>query len=103
MLQERIYERFEHDGDEDKKLRLSKPELADYLFKVISKTLGPTKSADLTNTVDLFAFGVDSLQGTRIRNQLQKELDLGGQVLGQNGKNTDCQQSSCYPLSDRLA
>lgn len=83
---ERIYQRFEHDGEGIEKLRLSKPELVDYILKVIAKTLGPVKSANLTPTVDLFAFGVDSLQGTRIRNQLQKELELGGQVLGQNGK-----------------
>ncbi|KAK7690571.1 hypothetical protein QCA50_005669 [Cerrena zonata] len=81
---ERIYQRFEHDGEDVEKLCLSKPELVEYIFKVITKTLGPVKSADLTQTVDLFAFGVDSLQGTRIRNQIQKELELGGRILGQN-------------------
>ncbi|CAK5267785.1 unnamed protein product [Mycena citricolor] len=81
---EGVYARFEHEDDESKKLKLGKAELEEYIMRTIEKTLGQVKAANLTRTVDLFAFGVDSLQGTRIRNVCQKELDLSGQVLGQN-------------------
>ncbi|KAF9458834.1 L-aminoadipate-semialdehyde dehydrogenase [Collybia nuda] len=81
---EQAYEKFEQGGEDLEKLHLSGTLLEGYIFKVIAKTLGPIKSASLTKDVDLFAFGVDSLQGTRVRNALQKELDLSGQTLGQN-------------------
>ncbi|KAJ7695061.1 L-aminoadipate-semialdehyde dehydrogenase [Mycena rosella] len=81
---EGIYARFEQESDEGGKLRLDKPELEDFILNAIVKALGPAKSANLDRTVDLFAFGVDSLQGTRIRNVCQKELFLAGQTLGQN-------------------
>ncbi|KAJ7132141.1 L-aminoadipate-semialdehyde dehydrogenase [Mycena epipterygia] len=81
---EGIYQRFEQEDDEAGKLRLSKAELEEFILKAIVKTLGPVKSADVDRKVDLFAFGVDSLQGTRIRNICQKELFLGGNTLGQN-------------------
>ncbi|KAJ7626417.1 L-aminoadipate-semialdehyde dehydrogenase [Mycena polygramma] len=79
-----VYARFEQEGDEGSKLRLEKPELEDFILSAIVKALGPAKSANLDRTVDLFAFGVDSLQGTRIRNVCQKELFLAGHTLGQN-------------------
>lgn len=81
-----MYEQFEQGGEGLEKLRLSGAELEDYVLKVIAKTLGPIKSTSLMKDVDLFAFGVDSLQGTRIRNALQKGLHLSGHILGQNGK-----------------
>lgn len=80
-----IYDRFEN-GNGAAKLILSKPELEKFIFDAIVQTLGATRSAALNNTTDLFAFGVDSLQATRIRNICQKELDLGGHTLGQNSK-----------------
>ncbi|KAJ6624936.1 L-aminoadipate-semialdehyde dehydrogenase [Mycena sp. CBHHK59/15] len=79
-----IYARFEEESDEAGKLKLAKPELEDFILDAIAKTLGPAKSANLDRQVDLFAFGVDSLQGTRIRNICQKELDIAGNSLGQN-------------------
>ncbi|KAJ7623485.1 L-aminoadipate-semialdehyde dehydrogenase [Roridomyces roridus] len=80
-----VYKRFEAEGDESSKLRLgSKPELEDFIMGAIAQALGPAKAANIDRTVDLFAFGVDSLQGTRIRNVLQRELWLGGSTLGQN-------------------
>ncbi|KAK7031412.1 L-aminoadipate-semialdehyde dehydrogenase [Favolaschia claudopus] len=79
-----VYARFEQEGDEKSKLQLPKAELKDFIFNTIVKALGPVKSANLDHVVDLFAFGVDSLQGTRIRNVFQKELFLAGNTLGQN-------------------
>ncbi|KAJ7281917.1 L-aminoadipate-semialdehyde dehydrogenase [Mycena rebaudengoi] len=79
-----IYNRFEQENDEAGKLKLEKSELEQFILSAIVKALGPVKSANIDRNVDLFAFGVDSLQGTRIRNVCQKELFLGGQNLGQN-------------------
>ncbi|KAJ7460644.1 L-aminoadipate-semialdehyde dehydrogenase [Mycena latifolia] len=79
-----IYQRFDQETDEGGKLKLSKPELEEFILNAIVKVLGPAKAANLDRKVDLFAFGVDSLQGTRIRNVCQKELFLAGHTLGQN-------------------
>ncbi|KAJ7113690.1 L-aminoadipate-semialdehyde dehydrogenase [Mycena crocata] len=79
-----VYARFEQEGDEASKLRLAKPELEEFILNAIVKALGPAKAANIDRTVDLFAFGVDSLQGTRVRNVCQKELFLAGKTLGQN-------------------
>lgn len=79
-----IYNRFEN-GSGVTKLDLSRPELEDFIFNAITQTLGASKAAKLTKASDLFAFGVDSLQATRIRNICQKELELNGSTLGQNG------------------
>ncbi|KAJ7746849.1 L-aminoadipate-semialdehyde dehydrogenase [Mycena maculata] len=79
-----IYQRFEQEGDEGSKLKLAKPELEEFILNAIVKALGPAKSANIDRKVDLFAFGVDSLQGTRIRNVCQKDLFLAGKTLGQN-------------------
>ncbi|KAJ7065190.1 L-aminoadipate-semialdehyde dehydrogenase [Mycena amicta] len=79
-----VYTRFEQEGRPEDKLRLDRPQLETFIFDTIVKTLGPIKSINLEPTADLFAFGVDSLQGTRIRNVLQKELYIAGHSLGQN-------------------
>ncbi|KAI0726890.1 L-aminoadipate-semialdehyde dehydrogenase [Fomitopsis betulina] len=78
-----IYDRFEN-GSDTNKLDLPQSELEDFILNAITQTLGSTKAAKLTKTSDLFAFGVDSLQATRIRNICQKELELNGRTLGQN-------------------
>lgn len=78
-----IYQKFEQ-GSDIEKVTLDLPELEQFIFDTITKTLGANKAAKLNNTVDLFAFGVDSLQGTRIRNSLQQRLELSGKTLGQN-------------------
>lgn len=77
-----IYE----DGTSVKKLDLSKFELEEFILKTTIKTLGQSKSTHLNKTTDLFAFGVDSLQAIKIRNICQKNLELNGKILGQNGK-----------------
>ncbi|KAJ7880350.1 L-aminoadipate-semialdehyde dehydrogenase [Mycena olivaceomarginata] len=82
---EGVYARFEQEGDDGSKLRLEKSELEQFILNEIVKALGPVKSANLDSKVYLFAFGVDSLQGTRIRNVCQKDLFLSGYTLGQNG------------------
>ncbi len=83
---ESIYARFDQTDVEVEKKTLSREELEAYIFATIAKALGPNRSAKLDRKVDLFAFGVDSLQATRIRNSMQKELELGAHGLGQTGK-----------------
>lgn len=78
-----MYERFEQ-GSGAEKRSLAGEALEQFVFETIVKTMGPVKGAQLTRDVDLFAFGVDSLQGTRIRNTLQQSLELGERKLGQN-------------------
>jgi hypothetical protein len=80
-----IYDSFET-GISATKLDLSKSELEGFILKAIAKTLGASKSIDLNKTTDLFAFGVDSLQATRIRNICQKEQELDGKTLGRNSR-----------------
>ncbi|SJK99598.1 related to LYS2  len=82
-LIESIYARFDQTDVEVEKKTLPREELEAYIFATIAKALGPSRSAKLDRKVDLFAFGVDSLQATRIRNSLQKELELGTHNLGQ--------------------
>jgi len=78
-----VYDRFEN-GTGVTKQDLAKPELEEFIYNAIVQTLGTTKAAKLTKSTDLFAFGVDSLQATRIRNICQKELELNGRTLVQN-------------------
>ncbi|KAH7098977.1 L-aminoadipate-semialdehyde dehydrogenase [Auriculariales sp. MPI-PUGE-AT-0066] len=78
-----VYDRFEKGNGVEKRV-LARPELEQFIHETIVKTLGATKGASLTKDVDLFAFGVDSLQGTRIRNTLQQSIELGDKKLGQN-------------------
>ncbi|KAK0470220.1 L-aminoadipate-semialdehyde dehydrogenase [Desarmillaria tabescens] len=82
-LIESIYARFDRTDVEVEKKTLPREELEAYIFDTIAKALGPSRSAKLDRKIDLFAFGVDSLQATRIRNSLQKELELGTHNLGQ--------------------
>ncbi|KIY64013.1 NAD(P)-binding protein, partial [Cylindrobasidium torrendii FP15055 ss-10] len=56
------------------------PALEDYLFETVSAVLG-AHATNLTRAADLFAFGVDSLNASRIHNRIQQGLDLGGQHL----------------------
>ncbi|KAG7093526.1 putative NRPS-like protein biosynthetic cluster, variant 2 [Marasmius oreades] len=84
-LIESIYTRFEQGSDDTRKIEItSKEALEEYLLDTIKRAVGPSKAPKLTMDVDLFAFGVDSLQATRVRHSVQKELDLGGVILGQN-------------------
>ncbi|GBE77228.1 putative three-domain protein [Sparassis crispa] len=78
-----VYDRFEN-GTGSTKLDLSKAELQEFIYKAIVQTFGASKATKLTKSTDLFAFGVDSLQATRIRNICQKELELNGHTLVQN-------------------
>ncbi|TYJ58239.1 hypothetical protein B9479_001064 [Cryptococcus floricola] len=88
-----IYERFERGSGEPKKFITTKPELESFLTSIILSTISDKKtqapgkedvSAELGVDTDLFSFGIDSLQATRIKNVITKTLDLGNAKIGQN-------------------
>lgn len=91
-----IYERFESGGPGQSKAQVeTQDEMEAFLTKTISEVLGPSTTlsssagggrGELGPETDLFAYGVDSLQATRVRNVINKGLELGEhQVsLGQN-------------------
>ena len=55
-----------------------------FLTETVTNALGGKTTASLTPSTDLFSYGVDSLQATRIRNVISKSLELGNTSLGQN-------------------
>lgn len=78
-----IYTAFESSSDVEK-VSPPLPELETLLHQIIADVVGPTKGALLTKDVDLFTFGVDSLQCARVRNSVMKRVEMKGGVLGQN-------------------
>ncbi|ODN75184.1 hypothetical protein, variant [Cryptococcus amylolentus CBS 6039] len=88
-----IYERFERGSGEPKKNITTKPDLESFLTSIILSTISDNKTqapgkedvkAELGVDTDLFSFGIDSLQATRIKNAITKTLDLGNAKVGQN-------------------
>ncbi|KIY63134.1 L-aminoadipate-semialdehyde dehydrogenase [Cylindrobasidium torrendii FP15055 ss-10] len=77
-----VYKRMERDENVGEKKKLFGVELEDYLFKTVSSVLDTHHAAGLNLTVDLFAFGVDSLHASRIHNHIQQEIDLGEHKVG---------------------
>ena len=81
---EAVYESFERGSGQPKLDINDKPELEQFIIQTIDNTLKEKKSR-ITPSTDLFAYGVDSLQATRIRNVLVQRLEFGeGRTLGQN-------------------
>lgn len=79
-----IYARFEGSEDDKKNenlLKLDDKELVDYLLDLFRTKLGVES---VETTTDFFDAGIDSLQAITARAQMLRELDLGGQTLGQN-------------------
>lgn len=93
-----IYERFERGGSgpgQSKAQVETQDEMEAFLTQTIGDVLGPSTTissvsgggrGELGPETDLFAYGVDSLQATRVRNVINKGLELGEQhvTLGQN-------------------
>ncbi|KAG1808219.1 L-aminoadipate-semialdehyde dehydrogenase [Suillus subaureus] len=79
-----VYKRLEGDIDEDGKRRLTDEVEARTAIKdIISKTVDRPID-NLEDDTDLFDFGLDSLQSSRIRNTIQREIYLGGKKLSPN-------------------
>lgn len=83
-----VYKRAERDDTVGEKRKLVGVELEDYLFNIISSVLDAHHVAGLNHTVDLFAFGVDSLHASRIQNHIQQDIDLGEHKLSSTGEST---------------
>lgn len=77
-----VYRRFESAGSAEKRRIDDQDEMEGYLLELLQRTLGDRGQGIERNT-DLFAFGVDSLMATRVRNTVQKEVELAA-PLGQN-------------------
>ncbi|KAG1732264.1 putative aminoadipate reductase [Suillus paluster] len=79
-----VYKRLEGDVDGAGKRRLNnKAEARGVIRDIIGKTIDRPID-DLEDDTDLFNFGLDSLQSSRIRNTIQREIDLGGKKLSAN-------------------
>ncbi|KAI6778153.1 uncharacterized protein J7T54_007199 [Emericellopsis cladophorae] len=75
-----VYKGFESPGKADR-LALEIPALEEYLAKLLSECVGVQ---GLSANTDFFAAGMDSLQAITARAHIMRELDLAGNVLGQN-------------------
>ena len=65
-------------------LVLSNGELRSWLRKEISQLASLEDCSPVTDDTDLFAFGVDSLQSTRLRAKIMQTVQLNGNTLPQN-------------------
>ncbi len=81
---EGIYQRFEEGTGAPKRDITDKAELEAFLSETITTALGEKAASGLQPNTDLFSYGVDSLQATRVRNVISKSLELGQVNLGQN-------------------
>ena len=79
-----IYDRFERGTGAPKRDINDKAEMEEFLKDTILGALGEKAVPGLESDTDLFSFGVDSLQATRVRNVISKSLELGNASLGQN-------------------
>lgn len=79
-----VYDRFEKGTGAPKRNITSTSEMQSFLHDLITTALGDKASSDLQPNTDLFSYGVDSLQATRVRNDIIKQAELGDVSLGQN-------------------
>ena len=78
-----VYDRYNSAASGDK-LKLDREALEQHVTQVISETIGNAKAAKIQPTTDLFNFGIDSLQSSRIRLLLVRSVDIGDNELSQN-------------------
>ncbi|CAN8105946.1 unnamed protein product [Discula destructiva] len=90
-----VYEQFEHGNSGQARVQAdTQEEMEAFLTKTVSEVFGPSTKVSsvrggpgpLGPETDLFSYGVDSLQATRVRNVINKSLEMGNQqvTLGQN-------------------
>jgi hypothetical protein len=80
-----LYSAFENGNGQAKRVVEEQGEMEIFLKQTITTALGSGRKGDGLNAdTDLFAYGVDSLQATRVRNVIQKSIELNGRTLGQN-------------------
>ncbi len=79
-----IYDCFENGNGQAKKVIETQQDMEAFLEDAVVTALGSKHTGKLSRDTDLFAYGVDSLQATRVRNVIMKSVELGGATLGQN-------------------
>ena len=80
-----IYEQYEKgSGGQPKRVITDQGEMEVFLKETIQGTFDGKTKGQLELDTDLFGFGVDSLQATKVRNLIGRALDLGDVTLGQN-------------------
>lgn len=80
-----LYSAFENGNGQAKRVIEEREEMERFLKQTITTALGSGRKGDgLDVDTDLFAYGVDSLQATRVRNVIQKSIELNDRTLGQN-------------------
>ncbi|OGM48883.1 NRPS-like enzyme [Aspergillus bombycis] len=77
---EQVYEQGDATGDQV----LEGTELNAFLRESLLEVAPTVDSAVLEDTTDVFSLGIDSLQSIRLRKEITKTLNLGGQKLSQN-------------------
>jgi hypothetical protein len=82
---ETMYARFDS-SDAGPRIVLDDIDLQDFTHQAITDSVEWTDASALTLDTDLFTCGIDSLQASRIRTIIMKEIDLGGHALGQKGE-----------------
>ncbi|KAL3425255.1 NRPS-like enzyme (male sterility protein) [Phlyctema vagabunda] len=77
-----VYNLFEAPIQPEGALQLDIAQLEAYLSEVFTVKIGI--ESKLTSSTDFFEAGIDSLQAITARGMMMRELDLGGNILGQN-------------------
>ncbi|KAF8441638.1 L-aminoadipate-semialdehyde dehydrogenase [Boletus edulis BED1] len=81
---ERVYKRLEGEVGSEGKIRVEKEGEARVVVRDVIGRMIERPIDGLEDDTDLFDFGLDSLQSGRIRNAIQREIDLGGKTLSIN-------------------
>jgi hypothetical protein len=78
-----IYEKYSSSNGFEK-LQLDETELQKHVQTIVAETVGEAKAQQILPETDLFNFGIDSLQSSRIRLLLVRSVDTGEHDLSQN-------------------
>lgn len=78
-----IYETYNSSSSADK-LSLDMDGLQQHIHDILEQTVGSDKATHIKPNTDLFNYGIDSLQSSRIRLLLVRSVDTGGHELSQN-------------------
>lgn len=82
-LIDKIYEVY-NSSSSTSKLSLDIDGLQAHIVAILEQTIGKDKAKIIQPETDLFNFGVDSLQSSRIRLLLMRSIDIGDHELSQN-------------------
>jgi len=78
-----VYETY-NSSSSTEKLSLDMEGLQQHIHSLLEQTVGTEKATNIKPDTDLFNYGIDSLQSSRIRLLLVRSIDTGGHELSQN-------------------